>query len=156
MHHVERYKERHGHYPEAVNVDGIYGTRQNRAMLKERGIHLIGKPLGRPTAESLTAQAIASMRPGQECLWPGLHTGQDQRHQRILDRSDLPGDQPGACSTAQPLAFARSHCTLPLAHLRTALPDPSGVQINIPHTQKPQMDSFLRSWYGIMTSFSRA
>ena len=57
IHHVERYKQRHGHYPEAVNVDGIYGTRGNRAALKDRGIRFIGKPLGRPTTESLTAQA---------------------------------------------------------------------------------------------------
>jgi transposase, IS5 family len=57
MHHVERYKERFGHYPEAVNVDGIYGTRENRNKLKERGIRFIGKALGRPSAESLTPQA---------------------------------------------------------------------------------------------------
>lgn len=57
LHHVERFKAHCGHYPEAVNVDGIYGTRANRAALKVLGIRFIGKPLGRPTAESLTAQA---------------------------------------------------------------------------------------------------
>ena len=62
MHHVERYKKHYGHYPEAVNVDAIYGTRANRAALKALGIRFIGKPLGRPTAESLTAQAKRAKR----------------------------------------------------------------------------------------------
>ena len=56
-HHVQRYKQRYGYYPKAVNVDGIYGTRQNRDMLKELGIRFIGKALGRPSADSLTPQA---------------------------------------------------------------------------------------------------
>lgn len=62
IHHVERYKARHGYYPEAVNVDGIYGTRHNRAALKGLNIRFIGKPLGRPTAESLTAKAKVTKR----------------------------------------------------------------------------------------------
>lgn len=62
MHHVERFKQRYGHYPEAVNVDGIYGTRENRAKLKALGIRFIGKALGRPSAESLTAQAKRALR----------------------------------------------------------------------------------------------
>lgn len=57
LHHVECYKRHYGHYPEAVNVDGIYCTRANRTALKQLGIRMIGKPLGRPTAESLSAQA---------------------------------------------------------------------------------------------------
>lgn len=57
MHHVQCYKQRYGYYPEAVNVDGIYGTRHNRARLKELGIRFIGKALGRPSAESLTPAA---------------------------------------------------------------------------------------------------
>lgn len=62
LHHVERYKKHYGHYPEAVNVDGIYCTRANRAALKPLGIRIIGKPLGRPTAESLTAKAKHAKR----------------------------------------------------------------------------------------------
>lgn len=61
-HHVERYKQRYGYYPQAVNVDGIYGTRENRAMLKDLGIGFIGKPLGRPSTESLTAKAKRKLR----------------------------------------------------------------------------------------------
>lgn len=62
LYHVERYKKHYGHYPEAVNVDGIYCTRANRAALKPLGIRIIGKPLGRPTAESLTAKAKHAKR----------------------------------------------------------------------------------------------
>ena len=57
MYHVQCYKQRYGHYPEAVNVDGIYGTRENRRKLQELGIRFIGKALGRPTTESLTPAA---------------------------------------------------------------------------------------------------
>ena len=45
---VENYKNRHGHYPEVVLADPIYGTRANRQYLKEKGIRFGGKPLGRP------------------------------------------------------------------------------------------------------------
>ena len=49
---VERYKERHGFLPEAVIADGIYGTRDNRVWLKEKGVRFSGKPLGRPAKET--------------------------------------------------------------------------------------------------------
>lgn len=49
---VEAYKTRHGHYPEKVLVDPLYGTRVNRNYLKEKGIHYAGKPLGRPKKET--------------------------------------------------------------------------------------------------------
>lgn len=45
---VESYKERFGHYPESVHADHIYGTRENRLYLKNRGIRYFGKSLGRP------------------------------------------------------------------------------------------------------------
>jgi len=45
---VEAYRNRHGHYPERVLADPLYGTRANRDYLKQRGIHFAGKPLGRP------------------------------------------------------------------------------------------------------------
>lgn len=45
---VEKYKETNGFYPEVVITDKIYGTRENRNWLKERGIRFSGKPLGRP------------------------------------------------------------------------------------------------------------
>jgi len=48
MAQVENYAARLGHYPESVHADPIYGTRKNRAYLKEKGIRFAGKPLGRP------------------------------------------------------------------------------------------------------------
>jgi hypothetical protein len=45
---IEAYHERTGHYPEKVLADPLYGTRENRHYLKQKGIHFAGKPLGRP------------------------------------------------------------------------------------------------------------
>jgi len=45
---VEAYREHHGAYPEVVLGDTIYGSRDNRRYLKDRGIRFAGKPLGRP------------------------------------------------------------------------------------------------------------
>lgn len=47
---IEKYKERFGFYPESVLADKIYCNRENRAWLKEVGIQLKAKPLGRPSA----------------------------------------------------------------------------------------------------------
>lgn len=51
--YVEHYKRRFGFYPWEVLADKIYCTRENRAMLKEKGIRLKAKPLGRPSAVSI-------------------------------------------------------------------------------------------------------
>jgi len=51
--YVEGYRKRFGCYPREVLADQIYCTRNNRAMLKGKGIKLIGKPLGRPSAISI-------------------------------------------------------------------------------------------------------
>jgi len=45
---IEACKARHGHYPEKLMADPLYGTRENRKYLKEKGIRFAGKPLGRP------------------------------------------------------------------------------------------------------------
>ena len=47
---VEKYRKRFGYYPAEVLVDKIYCTRENRKILKELGIKLRAKPLGRPSA----------------------------------------------------------------------------------------------------------
>ena len=52
MHYIERYKSRFGYYPKEVLADQIYCTRANRQSLKEKGIKLLSKPLGRPSAVS--------------------------------------------------------------------------------------------------------
>ena len=46
---VERYRERTGHYPEAVIADQIYRTRENIRYCKSRNIRLSGPRLGRPS-----------------------------------------------------------------------------------------------------------
>jgi len=53
MDYVERYRKRFGFYPREVLADQIYCTRVNRAALKEKGIKLLAKPLGRPPAVSI-------------------------------------------------------------------------------------------------------
>ena len=53
MDYVERYRKRFGFYPKEVLADPIYCTRANRAALKEKGIRLLAKPLGRPSAVSI-------------------------------------------------------------------------------------------------------
>lgn len=44
---IESYKKLHEHYPELVQVDKIYATRENRKWLKEKGIRITAVPLGR-------------------------------------------------------------------------------------------------------------
>lgn len=46
---VERYKKRTGYYPKKVMADKIYCNRANRKKLKELGVLLVAKPLGRPS-----------------------------------------------------------------------------------------------------------
>jgi hypothetical protein len=50
MDYVEKYRNRFGFYPRELLADQIYCTRANRAALKEKGIKLKAKPLGRPSA----------------------------------------------------------------------------------------------------------
>lgn len=44
---VENYKKLNGYYPELVQTDEIYMTRENRKFLKDKNIRHTGKPLGR-------------------------------------------------------------------------------------------------------------
>lgn len=48
--YIEKYRERFGCYPKEVLADQIYCSRANRKLLKEKGITLLAKPLGRPSA----------------------------------------------------------------------------------------------------------
>jgi hypothetical protein len=57
--YVEGYRRRFGCYPREVLADKIYCTRENRQILKSKGIKLIAKPLGRPSAVSI------HVRPGE-------------------------------------------------------------------------------------------
>ena len=59
---VEKYKERLGYYPKEVLADKIYCNRENRAYLKEKGINLKAKPLGRPSKQALSNQVSPGER----------------------------------------------------------------------------------------------
>ncbi len=50
MGYVEQYRRRFGYYPKEILADQIYCNRKNRTELKEKGIRLLAKPLGRPSA----------------------------------------------------------------------------------------------------------
>jgi len=54
---LERYKNRHGYFPEAVLADRIYRNRDNLSFCKQHGIRLSGPKLGRPIAKSLMKKA---------------------------------------------------------------------------------------------------
>lgn len=49
---VEQYRQRYGHYPEAVLADTIYRTRENRKYCQTHGIRLSGPKLGRPAKDA--------------------------------------------------------------------------------------------------------
>lgn len=51
---VEDYFNTFGRYPELLLADQIYLTRKNRTYLKEKGIRIVGKPLGRPSSNILS------------------------------------------------------------------------------------------------------
>jgi hypothetical protein len=52
---TEMFKKTFGHYPELLLADQIYLNRKNRNILKMKGIRIVGKPLGRPKKEKLSA-----------------------------------------------------------------------------------------------------
>ena len=75
---VEAYRARYGIYPESVLGDPIYGTRENRRYLKQRGIRFAGKPLGRP--KKVTA-----------ANWDELKRLKAQRREEYLQRIPIEG-----------------------------------------------------------------
>ncbi len=52
---VEAYHQAYDYYPELLLADQIYLTRANRKWLKEKGIRIVGKALGRPAKQTLSA-----------------------------------------------------------------------------------------------------
>lgn len=46
--HIDKYKERFGCEPKRFFGDKIYLNRENRKILKKKGIEIMGRPLGRP------------------------------------------------------------------------------------------------------------
>jgi len=56
---VEDYRQRYGHYSEAVLADQLYRTRENLSFCREHGIRLSGPPLGRPLLDNKQEKKIA-------------------------------------------------------------------------------------------------
>lgn len=56
---VERYKKLNGYYPDLVQTDDIYMTKENRKYLKENGIRHTGKALGRKPKQVPSTQEKA-------------------------------------------------------------------------------------------------
>jgi hypothetical protein len=52
---AEKYRERHGHYPEAILADKTYRNRDNIDFCKKNGIRLSGPRLGRPKRSEIEA-----------------------------------------------------------------------------------------------------
>ncbi len=61
MKYIDNYKRRFGYYPKEVLADGIFSNRENRRKLKEVGIRLLAKPLGRPSKTAVKEY----IRPGK-------------------------------------------------------------------------------------------
>ena len=59
---VEKYRERHGVYPEAILADKTYRNRENIKFCKEHGIRLSGPRLGRPKASEIEADKEQSYK----------------------------------------------------------------------------------------------
>ena len=59
--YVENHKKRFGYYPKEVLADAIFSSRVNRNKMKELGIKLIAKPLGRPSKSAVKEY----IRPGE-------------------------------------------------------------------------------------------
>jgi transposase, IS5 family len=78
---VEAYRIRFGCYPESVQADQIYRTRDNHRWCKARGIRLSGPPLGRPIQDqSVQAQLKQQARQDEKVrVWIEGKFGQAKR-----------------------------------------------------------------------------
>ena len=88
---VNKYKERFGFYPQEVLADKIYCTRDNRNWLREMGIILKAKPLGRPgTKVALSNQVRPGERNPMEGKFGQAKTtyGMNRIKARLMDTSE--------------------------------------------------------------------
>ncbi|WP_240469829.1 transposase [Cyclobacterium sp. SYSU L10401] len=63
---MERYRERFGFYSALVLPDKLYCSREKRKWLKEKGIKLAAKPLGRPSVKVLENYVSSGKRNPEE------------------------------------------------------------------------------------------
>ncbi len=78
MNQVANFKTCHGHYPEVVIADNIYGTRNNRKQLKDLGIRFSSKPLECPKKVTLESEA-------------GIKADKKRRRQEYRERTPIEG-----------------------------------------------------------------
>lgn len=63
---AQRYRERTGHWPEAILADTIYRNRENRKFCQEKGIRLSGPRLGRPRKDEAKGDKAQAYRDSVE------------------------------------------------------------------------------------------
>lgn len=80
---VAQYKQRYGHYPEAILADQIYRTRENRKFCKEKKIRLSGPALGRPPKEKAKRQDQLAKQDAAERNAIEGKFGEGKRHYRM-------------------------------------------------------------------------
>jgi len=91
---VERYRERHGYYPEVVLADQVYGTRANRSYLEQRNIRFAGRALGRPKkiTEGNKARLREEKRQRRQDYLEHPHRGQVRARQGWVPTELHPGE----------------------------------------------------------------
>jgi hypothetical protein len=72
---MENYRQRFGFYPAKVLAEKIYCSRENRKWLKDNGIKLAAKPLGRPSAKAVENQVSPGERDPIEGKFGQAKTG---------------------------------------------------------------------------------
>ena len=89
-----------GCYPRELLADQIYCTRENRAALKEKGIKLLAKPLGRPSAVQIHVSPgernpiEGKVWAGKNRLWLKPHQSETSRNERNVDCLHFSGAKP--------------------------------------------------------------
>lgn len=87
--HIEKYKERFGCEPKRFFGDKIYLNRENRRILKEKEIQIMGRPLRRPpknpTQEQIERERIESL--SEMKLKPNLEQARGHTEPTTLGRS---------------------------------------------------------------------
>jgi IS5 family transposase len=86
MESIDKYKILHGYYPASVSVDRIYCTRENRRQLKELGIDVSGRQLGRPPKSGKL-----KLDPGERNLIEGKFGQGKTRYGLVLIKARLQG-----------------------------------------------------------------
>jgi hypothetical protein len=89
MESAELYRKRNGFYPAEIMVDKIYCNREIRGRLKDLGIKLLGKPLGRPSEKNRVAYDPGDRNPIEGMFGQAkVRYGMDRIKARLKDTSE--------------------------------------------------------------------